>query len=54
MNIIKSELESENKLKKNDLVSYLARLNIKNINGKNTRHCNKKELYDFLIEKLEN
>ena len=54
MNIIKSELESENKLKKNDLVSYLARLNIKNIRGKNTRHCNKKELYDFLIEKLEN
>ena len=54
MNIIKSELESENKLKKNDLISYLSRLNIKNINGKNTRHCNKKELYVFLIEKLEN
>jgi hypothetical protein len=56
ISLIKKELESENinKLKKNDFVSFLSRLNIKNINGKNTRHCNKKELHDFLIGKLEN
>jgi len=51
---IRNELENMDKFKKNDFISFLARLNIKNINGKNTRHCNKKELHDFLIEKLEN
>ena len=53
---IRNELKKMNidKLKKNDFISFLARLNIKNINGKNTRHCNKKELHCFLIEKLEN
>ena len=54
ISIIKNELENMDKFKKNDFISFLARLNIKNINGKNTRHCNKKELYNFLVEKLEN
>jgi len=53
---IRNELNNMNidKLKKNDFISFLKRFNIKNINGKNTRHCNKKELHCFLIEKLEN
>ena len=43
-----------NKLKKDNYVDYLRRLNIKNIKGKNTKHCNKQDLCDYLIEKLEN
>jgi len=43
-----------NKLKKDNYIDYLRRLNIKNIKGKNTKHCNKQDLCDYLFEKLEN
>ena len=51
---IRSEIHDINKIKKPELIDYLNRLNVKNINGKYIRKCQKHELCEHLKTFLEN
>jgi len=55
-NPVVNELRGENldKMKKPEMIDYLLRLNIKKVNDKNIRICQKHELGEFLKNFLEN